>query len=571
MSAFADTREVFAWQPLARITLVTADESDAWRADSGHMAAGLALALARGGSPTGNPTGVALIELDAAERALRALGSDAPRELVVDSPQLGQALQAVEAARARRGTRQVVVHLPAGPAQAQLIDALRPLPHTVVWLNRDADGWWSASAEAPTRVIRVDRLDRAFVAALRRRSERFTRGQDPSHTLADDRPGVRVQHQARVPDDPAAFRRAREGGVAAALDRAGDVCGEAYWRVARMVRRKSVGLALGGGGAWGAAHVGVLRAFQAAGVPIDYVAGTSFGSVIGAIYAGGGLPALQRMGEENRLPKAGRRSRLARALLPAPLKFFEEHHRSRRTPLGAAFVSAQLGNLARVGEEVARLAAPSAGDCVSLGELPVPFFPVASDLSTHTAWVPHWIDLRTAVQASGSLPPAFPSMRVRGAVVTDGAPLANVPATALREVGADFVIAVNVVGARLAPPDTSGTEAAMAAHSSPSGGLRGLALRARDTWIVGWLTLRKAGVDQALHAADVLVDVHVRNVPLSAVWRIEELAGAAEAASLARGFGAQVGKHYEAGEWRTGAPLRLSTLIDPRAGGQAPA
>lgn len=96
----------------------------------------------------------------------------------------------------------------------------------------------------------------------------------------------------------------------------------------------------------------------------------------------------------------------------------------------------------------------------------------------------------------------------------------------------------------------------MAAHSSPSGGLRGLALRARDTW------------NQALHAADVLVDVHVRNMPLSAVWRIEELAGAAEAASLAGGFGAQVGMHYEAGVWRTAAPLRLTTLIDPRGGGQ---
>ena len=60
---------------------------------------------------------------------------------------------------------------------------------------------------------------------------------------------------------------------------------------------KKIGVALGSGAARGFAHIGILRALQAEGIPIDCVAGTSMGAIVGAVYAAGALPAMEKMPE----------------------------------------------------------------------------------------------------------------------------------------------------------------------------------------------------------------------------------------------------------------------------------
>jgi len=62
-----------------------------------------------------------------------------------------------------------------------------------------------------------------------------------------------------------------------------------------MIEQQKVGLALGSGSARGLAHIGVIRALEEAGIKVDYVAGTSIGSLIGAVYASGKLDALEKV------------------------------------------------------------------------------------------------------------------------------------------------------------------------------------------------------------------------------------------------------------------------------------
>ncbi len=341
--------------------------------------------------------------------------------------------------RATPGVAQVLVHL--GPARPQqevrlvrnnpnatmavdadirtlLLESLRRVPHQVVWLNGDADGWWTLTDEAPERLVRVDVLTPAFVAALRKRTAAFSHGGTEQHRLDDDRPGCHPDAQVRIPARPGDFEAAGAGLIPLVLGAkpgsarapgaaAPNPIGEAVWRLERMVCKRSVGLALGGGGAWGAAHIGVIAALEAAGIPIDYVAGTSFGSVVGGVYAGGGLAALRTLAHENNiLPARSRVGRLfSRQPLIGPLRHLWD---SERGPLARAILQAQLGAQRTLGGVLLRLI-PSAPppELTSLAELPVPFLPVSSNLTDQTWYAPYWLDFASAVMASGSLAPPF--------------------------------------------------------------------------------------------------------------------------------------------------------------------
>lgn len=489
--------------------------------------------------------------------------------------------------RASPDVAQVLVHL--GPAQPQgdirllrnnpnaplarqpdlralLLESLRRVPHQVVWLNGGADGWWTLTDEAPERLVRVDVLTPAFVSELRHRTRTFTQGGTETHRLEDDRPGCRPDAQVRIPERPGDFEAAGRGLVAmvlAARPAAGQTAGaapanpvvEAVWRLERMVCKRSVGLALGGGGAWGAAHIGVIAALEAAGIPIDYVAGTSFGSVVGGVYAGGGRAALRTLARENKVAPA--RSRFGRLLSRQPtLAALRRQAVSERGPLARAILQAQLGAQRSLGGVLLRLI-PSAPppELTSLAELPLPFMPVSSNLTDQTAYAPYWLDFASAIMASGSLAPAFPAMHFRQKVLVDGAPLANVPAEALRKVGADFVIAVNVVGAESLQTDRREADGAQTRPTTRD--LNELVNRGTEGWTVGWLALWKAGVDQALLYADVLVDLHVSGFGIAEMSRMEELAALAERELKHAGLGELVAKRRASARPLPGEPAVL--------------
>jgi NTE family protein len=192
--------------------------------------------------------------------------------------------------------------------------------------------------------------------------------------------------------------------------------------------RPSVGLALSGGAARGIAHVGVLKVLAEHNIPIDFVAGTSAGSV-----AGGALAAGMSLEEIEHLSRSLRWRDMGRMTL---------------SKLG-------VQSNARL-EEYLRKLLP----LTRFEEMRIPFAAVATDLQSGEAVVMSGEgDVPFAIRASCCIPGWYvPVTDERGRQLVDGGLVANVPAAAARSLGADIVIAVdvNAEGAKfLGPPQSA--------------------------------------------------------------------------------------------------------------------
>ncbi len=187
-----------------------------------------------------------------------------------------------------------------------------------------------------------------------------------------------------------------------------------FSRWARAVTDRRVGVALGGGGAWGYAHLAVLHHMHLQGIPVDLVSGASFGSVVGAFYA-----AEQRGGLE-KLMKNGRTLNLTTKLA------FVTY-----VPL-QKFIDRLLGGR-------------------RLEDLVIPFFPATTDVVSGSEDYVSRGTLGQGVRASGGLSPMMPPTRTAFATWVDGGMVANVPAGVLRQEGARFVVSSNVVP----PPESA--------------------------------------------------------------------------------------------------------------------
>lgn len=181
-------------------------------------------------------------------------------------------------------------------------------------------------------------------------------------------------------------------------------------------KRKKVGLALGGGAARGQAHIGVLEVLERENIPIDMIAGTSIGAIIGAMYAKG-----KTVGEIKELVlDLGWRKRARLIDLALPRTGF----------LGGRKIKAHLKEI--IGE-------------VDFADLPIPFGCVATDIMTGEEVVFRQGPVLEAVIASYSLPVIFKVVKLRGRYLVDGGLVNPVPVSVLKDMGADFIIAVNVL------------------------------------------------------------------------------------------------------------------------------
>jgi NTE family protein len=208
--------------------------------------------------------------------------------------------------------------------------------------------------------------------------------------------------------------------------------------------RPTVGVAFGGGSARGLAHIGVIRWFEEHHVPIDVAAGTSMGGLVGGAYATGmsadELGALMAgtdwdamFGSTSYAFKNVRRKEDARSY-PSRLEF----------GLKGGFVPpTALNNGQQVDLLLARITAPYYG-LERFDALPTPFRVVAVDLKTAEKVVIDRGNLATALRATMSLPGVFPPVDREGRVLVDGGALDNVPADVVRDLGASYVIAINV-------------------------------------------------------------------------------------------------------------------------------
>ena len=200
---------------------------------------------------------------------------------------------------------------------------------------------------------------------------------------------------------------------------------------------RKVGLALGSGSARGLAHIGVLRALEEADIGVDFIAGTSMGALIGAVYAAGKLDELEATFQTFDWKKT--------------ISFFDVV-----LPKSGLLDGAKVSALVREHVQSELIEA-----------LPKPFASVATDLVSGEEVAIDRGDVIDAVRASISVPGVFTPMRSNGRILVDGGLTNPVPASVARRMGADIVIAVDlnhaiVAGKNLKPLLPQGRPAAKA-------------------------------------------------------------------------------------------------------------
>lgn len=215
---------------------------------------------------------------------------------------------------------------------------------------------------------------------------------------------------------------------------------------ARAQGRPKIGLVLGGGGARGAAHVGVLKVLEEMRIPVDCIAGTSMGAIVGGLYASGMNPdeierELVAMDWDHifddappRPERPFRRKRDDDNYLVKKYAGYEDG--KVELPLG--WVHGQKFDV-----ELSRLTQPVAG-ITNFDDLSIPFRAVATDIETGQAVVLKSGNLARAIRASMSVPGAFDAVEVDGLLLVDGFVANNVPIDVIREMGAEMIIAVDV-------------------------------------------------------------------------------------------------------------------------------
>ncbi len=207
-----------------------------------------------------------------------------------------------------------------------------------------------------------------------------------------------------------------------------------------------IGLVLGGGGARGGAHIGVLRVMEELRVPVDCIAGTSMGALVGALYSAGYSPdeierIVGRIPWEEAFRDAPDRRRLSfrqkqddvLALFPFEIGF------------GRKGISGRKGILEGTRLDfVFRSLTLEATGFKSFDQLHVPYRAIATDLRTADMVVLDHGDLARAMRASMSVPGVFSPVEIDGRVLIDGGISRNIPVDVARSMGAARVIVIDV-------------------------------------------------------------------------------------------------------------------------------
>jgi len=231
--------------------------------------------------------------------------------------------------------------------------------------------------------------------------------------------------------------------------------------------RPRIGLVLGGGGAAGVAHVGVVQALERLGIRPDVIAGTSMGAIVGGLYASGLTPGeleaavttidwssiFNDKSDRQLLHPLRRDSRIDPFSVQADLP----------VGLGAGGVQIEAGliDAVKLSLTLRRLAARAKG-VSDFDALPIPFRAVATDIVSGEAVVLGDGDLATAIRASMSIPALFPPVEIGGRLLVDGGVVNNLPVDVARAMGADIVIVSQIPGADVRPEDLRSFTAVLA-------------------------------------------------------------------------------------------------------------
>jgi NTE family protein len=216
--------------------------------------------------------------------------------------------------------------------------------------------------------------------------------------------------------------------------------------VADAQSRLRIGLVLGGGGARGAAHIGVLKELERLRIPIDAIAGTSMGAIVGGLYATGiGAQELEQLVSSldwtaaltDKPDRADLSFRRKQDDLEFPINF-ELGLRGTDLLLPKGVIQGQKLDL------LLRELTLSASHVKDFDELPIPFRAIASDIVAGEAVIIGEGDLAMAIRASMSVPGVFAPVRVDGKLLVDGGLIGNLPVDVMQEMDVDVIIAVDV-------------------------------------------------------------------------------------------------------------------------------
>ena len=223
----------------------------------------------------------------------------------------------------------------------------------------------------------------------------------------------------------------------------------------RTPSRPKVGVVLGGGGAKGASHIGVLKYIEELGIPVDYVAGTSMGSIIGGLYAMGyspdemtelisNIPWNEYIGNkiDRSMMSAESRLRNSTTLLNVPFSLGNLENPNPNATLLGSLPSAYVNNSALV--NLFNDLCVGYQEEMDFNHMPIPFACVATDLITGNEVVLRSGVVPQAMRASMAIPGVFSPVTIGDNVLVDGGLVNNFPADVLREMGADIVIGIEV-------------------------------------------------------------------------------------------------------------------------------
>jgi NTE family protein len=177
--------------------------------------------------------------------------------------------------------------------------------------------------------------------------------------------------------------------------------------------RKNIklGLSLSGGGARGMAHIGVIRAFEEAGLTFDYVTGTSVGSIVGAAYAAG--------------------------------KTSQEMEEYVLTVTDSDILDNRILKINNNSDNIRKVVEKFLGD-ITFDQLRIPFACVAVDIATGNEVILDSGSVPLACSASSAVPAVFSPVQFGGKILVDGGLLNNIPADIVRKMGAAVVVSVDL-------------------------------------------------------------------------------------------------------------------------------
>jgi NTE family protein len=198
--------------------------------------------------------------------------------------------------------------------------------------------------------------------------------------------------------------------------------------------RPKIGLALGGGGTRGIAHIGVLRVLEEQKIPIDFIAGTSMGAIVGGLYSAGvPLDRIQTVLEDKQLLHAYYTVPISLRVAVIPIflvpRLFGYH------PYDGLYRGNKFAHFVEKELPPGR---------TNIEDLPIPFCAVTADLLEGKAFAVTSGNLSRAIQASSAVPVLRRPVAIDHRLLVDGGVEANLPVRQVKDMGADLVIAVDV-------------------------------------------------------------------------------------------------------------------------------